>query len=438
MSISLHDELAAAEPKRDRFGRYLIAPAGGGKAVAHTRATTIAETLDDRYNLELWKMRQVAVGLAHRPDLLAQVAAHTTDDKKVLNSVCEDAMAAAKSASGANMGTALHRIIERLNRGEIDRSGVPEMFADRVDAYLDATEGGLTIRRDLVERVAVLARHTIAGTFDLGVEVGGELFVADLKTGSSVDAGARGFAVQLAIYANAETLYDFATDAHTPAPGFSTERAVIIHLPSGGGPCTMHWLDIAAGWEALEHAMWVRSWRKRKGLLATFDERPKATEAKVPARTVKHDFGGQAPTWTPPDEGGAVDLEKAKAGIKRAMGERGLDPGEGSATLQRWVREGDDAGRSWRITDAPTERRFTIYRGVVRMLAWSLADDDARTVLSIVLGEEVQPAMRVGMALGTLTIDEARRLIDVCDALNSGAGIRFDDDGRATLATAAA
>lgn len=214
MSISLYDELAAAEPKRDRFGRYLITPADGGKPVAHTRATTIAETLDDRYNLELWKMRQVAVGLAQRPDLLAQVAAHTTDDKKVLNGVCEDAMAAAKSASGANMGTALHRIIERLNRGEIDRSGVPEMFADRVDAYLAAT-GGLTIRRDLVERVAVLSRHTIAGTFDLGVEVGGELFVADLKTGSGVDAGARGFAVQLAIYANAETLFDFATDTHT-------------------------------------------------------------------------------------------------------------------------------------------------------------------------------------------------------------------------------
>ena len=263
IALDTNDLLAPkAEPKRDRWGRYLIVPQAGGKAVAHTRATTVAETLDDRYNLELWKMRQVALGLAARPDLLAQAAAHTADDKAVLNDVCSQAMDAAAAKSGANLGTALHRIVERHNSGQLD--DCPEMFAERLAAYRDALDSaGVVVRRDLIERVAVLGRHIIAGTFDAGVEIGGRLYVADLKTGSGVDYGARGFSVQLAIYATAETLYDYRTDTHSDAPGFDTERAVIIHLPAAGGPCDLHWIDIAAGADALEHAMWVRSWRKR-------------------------------------------------------------------------------------------------------------------------------------------------------------------------------
>lgn len=277
IALDTNDLLAPkAEPKRDRWGRYLIVPQAGGKAVAHTRATTVAQTLDDRYNLELWKMRQVALGLAARPDLIAQAAAHTTEDKEVLNDVCKQAMDAAAAQSGANLGTALHRIIERHNRGQLDEC--PEMFTERLTAYRDAiAAAGIVVRRDLIERVAVLGRHTIAGTFDAGVEIGGRHYVADLKTGSGVDFGARGFAVQLAIYANAETLYDYNTETHSDAPGFDTERAVIIHLPAAGGPCTLHWIDIAAGADALEHAMWVRSWRKRN-VITSFAAPPAVVE----------------------------------------------------------------------------------------------------------------------------------------------------------------
>ena len=277
IALDTNDLLAPkAEPKRDRWGRYLIVPAAGGKAVAHTRATTVAQTLDDRYNLELWKMRQVALGLAARPDLIAQAAAHTTEDKEVLNDVCKQAMDAAAAQSGANLGTALHRIIERHNRGQLDEC--PEMFTERLTAYRDAiAAAGIVVRRDLIERVAVLGRHTIAGTFDIGVEVGGRHYVADLKTGSGVDFGARGFAVQLAIYANAETLYDYNTETHSDAPAFDTDRGLIIHLPSTGGPAALHWIDIAAGADALEHAMWVRSWRKRN-VITSFAAPPAVVE----------------------------------------------------------------------------------------------------------------------------------------------------------------
>ena len=60
--------LPATEPKRDRWGRPLIVPPDGGKAVPYTRCTTIADTLDERRALEAWMQRQVAVGLAMRPE----------------------------------------------------------------------------------------------------------------------------------------------------------------------------------------------------------------------------------------------------------------------------------------------------------------------------------------------------------------------------------
>ena len=63
-----------AEPERDRWGRYLIVPRDGGKAEAHTRATTVAETLDDRFNLEQWKIRMGIRGVVASKSLYARAA----------------------------------------------------------------------------------------------------------------------------------------------------------------------------------------------------------------------------------------------------------------------------------------------------------------------------------------------------------------------------
>ena len=78
---------ARPEPKRDRYGRYLIA----GKP--YTRATTIADTLDDRYNLEKWGNRMVAKGLANRADLHALASTLDVDKNKgEFNKLCETAI----------------------------------------------------------------------------------------------------------------------------------------------------------------------------------------------------------------------------------------------------------------------------------------------------------------------------------------------------------
>ena len=74
------EALTAAEPKRDRYGRPMVTPRNGGKPKPFTRPTTIADTLDDRHNLELWMQRQVLKGSIARPDLHALAA--TTDPRR--------------------------------------------------------------------------------------------------------------------------------------------------------------------------------------------------------------------------------------------------------------------------------------------------------------------------------------------------------------------
>jgi hypothetical protein len=80
--------------QRDRYGRYMIIPPTGSKSRPYTRATTIAKALDDTYNLEQWKLRICAQGLATRPDLIARIATTSPDDKNTLNQLCTDALAA--------------------------------------------------------------------------------------------------------------------------------------------------------------------------------------------------------------------------------------------------------------------------------------------------------------------------------------------------------
>lgn len=272
-------ETIGAEPKRDGYGRYLIVPDGGGKATAMTRATTVAGVLESRHNIEKWQQRHLAVGLAGRPDLLAQVQSTTIDDKRTLNEVCKKALDASGSDAAASLGTALHRVVELVNRHP--DAPVPDAFAERIEVYRALMAAhGVEVVADCVERIHVLSAMGIAGMADAHVRIGGRRYIFDLKTGSSLAFAAGSFAVQLAIYANATSLYDPATETHDPMPlDVDRERAVICHLPAKGGPASLHWIDIAAGAEALRHAHFGHRWRSRRDLLS--DVEPLRPSAEV-------------------------------------------------------------------------------------------------------------------------------------------------------------
>jgi len=435
------DALQPTEPPRDRYKRYLIAPRDGGKAKAYTRATTVADVLDDRYNLELWKMRQVAVGLTRRNDLLLKVAADE-NDKKTVNAACQEAMDAAAAGAAANTGTALHRILERVDCGELTLAEVPELFADVVERYRSALDAaGVEVVADACERIHVLdgLAEPLAGMADRHVIVGGQRYIADIKTGSGIDYGAGGFAVQLAIYAHATSLYDYVTETHAEPPPLDRERGLIIHVPAAGGDVTLHWLDIAAGREALDHALWARSWRKRKGLLTAYDEPPAAAPTPKRSTPTRIEPSDTTPDRTPATapEGGTVDAAKVQALRDKARADDVV-----ARTMRRWIEDGQRHKVPWAVGDGAqaTERRYALTAAALALAEHLAADRDvagsdavARAALTLVIGDDAQqPVLAVGGLIGTLTIDQARHLWTIATTF----GLTYEDDGTPRLVAA--
>jgi hypothetical protein len=249
----------------DQYGRYLIVPQGQKKPVAHTRVTTFASTLDDRYGLERWGLRMSALGFVARNDLYARLVSTRADDKHALDKLCSEAKEAAAASAGANMGTALHAMCERVDIGE--EVTFPAPFDADVGAYRKAlVDHGVGIIPQFVERYVVLPDLGLGGKLDRIVDFGSQPKICDLKTGVNLDYSWGSIAVQLACYANAATLYDGRTKTHMAMPDVDKDIALVVHLPAGTARCDLYWVDIAAGWQAATHAAWVREWRKRKDL----------------------------------------------------------------------------------------------------------------------------------------------------------------------------
>lgn len=265
-------DLGRPEPRRDRWKRYLVVPPSGGKPVGYTRATTIAKALEDQSSLINWRSRMTAIGLAQRPDLRALVGTYL-DDKRKLDDLCERAAEHGGATARRDLGTALHAMFEQ---SVLDPNYYPpgEYAADIAAIHQALTDAGLTIVAGMVERQVVLDDIKVAGTFDLLlVDHNGRRYIGDLKTGASLDYGAQGFALQLALYAHADALYsqgpakDGSEDVREPMPTVDQDRAVIVHCQPGSGTATVHALDIAAGWDKVEIALEVRAWRSRRNIL---------------------------------------------------------------------------------------------------------------------------------------------------------------------------
>ena len=245
---------------RDRWQRPLIVPPEGGTPVGYARWSSYGDVLEDRFNLEKWKVRTAATGLADRPDLLLSVAAHR-DDKQQLDRLCDQAIEAAKGSSAATTGTALHKLTETVDAGGQLPELPPSAVAD-LDAYRSATRP-LTVLA--VEQFVVCDDPQAAGTFDRIVEYDGTRYVADIKTGS-VKWGIGKIAVQLAGYSRS-VAYEPATGARSRLD-VDQDRALVIHLPQGEGRCSLLWVDIAEGWRGVRMAQSVREWRKTSKKLA--------------------------------------------------------------------------------------------------------------------------------------------------------------------------
>lgn len=293
MTATVNQPLLQPEPKRDRWGRYLLPDPGQPGATSTlpwTRATTFAKSISDTFGLAKWQTRMAVKGVTMRPDLYALAASAPIDDKTTLDRVAEAAKEAAGTTAGANQGTALHTFTERIDRGETVQ--VPPPWDADVAAYVDALDQAkLAVDAALIERIVVLKQFHVAGTFDRLVRAAdGRLLIGDLKTGKDLSYGWLEIAIQLALYARADAVWNGITEQYEPMPAVDLETAVVMHLPVGKGTCTLYSVDIAAGWELAQLCAAVRTARTRKDLAVQLKQ---ARTNRAPAAVMQQEAANQ-------------------------------------------------------------------------------------------------------------------------------------------------
>lgn len=310
--------------RRDRWGRALIVPPEGGKAVPYVRPSSLPDELGDRFNIEQWKLRQCVLGLARRPDLVAHAATLTGDDKGKLAEIVDAALEMVGESTGANFGSAIHAFIEhRLDPAT--SPWIPAQVAIAGAGVMRAlAENGFELVDGTSETFVVNDAIRAAGSLDGLVARDGQTFLFDIKSDSGIskvaDYKVQKWATQLAIYAHAEHGYDFDAEARIElgAPWRILDRSigVVAHVSRETGECVLRFPDLAWGWESAQLARAVYDRKKTKAVAL------QALEASTPVVPV-----------APAVDGAAVAMRAELAARIDVL--RGVDGGI-AALQQRW------------------------------------------------------------------------------------------------------
>jgi hypothetical protein len=261
----------SVDGKVDRWGRYRLPHPVSGRVMPWTRATTFAKSIADTYRLSLWQQRMAIKGLTMRPDLYAATAATPLEDRDALDGLVEKAKEVAGAKTAAGLGTALHSFTEAADRGE---DVTPGPWSPDIAAYSAALPvHGLTVAPGMIERKIVVEQFSVAGTLDRIYRTATpcpqcdrSLCIGDLKTGATLEYGWTEIAVQLALYAHADAIWDMAVmEYERPAP-LCQCNAIVVHLPVGQATATVYDVNIMEGWAAAELCAAVRRWRNVKNL----------------------------------------------------------------------------------------------------------------------------------------------------------------------------
>lgn len=268
-------------PARDRYGRPLLIPRGGTEEDRrwYTRASSLGEMLEDKYNVHKWELRYLAVGLSRRMDLVRLAAAevYTTgfdkvDDKtnrasgKRLDEVIERALDTAKIHEKADYGTVVHARTEPDNEGD----DPDDMQVVDVDAWWDCMKrlGAVILGTELFTANDEI---WVAGTFDNLIYIPGYgIVITDKKTSRDPKES---YDVQLSDYANSD-LYDPETDQRMTLEEYIASKGwdpALLRRDVGllfwikNGRCTAHEVDLVKGYESAKiAALHVRDVHRKK------------------------------------------------------------------------------------------------------------------------------------------------------------------------------
>ncbi len=251
--------------ERDRWGRYLIQPPGKPKKTSYTRVTTIIKTIEDSHNLTNWKLRTALLGVAERDDLLLRIKSLSAEDKRELDRIGETAVEIGGGTSAATKGTAIHSILEMHDRGQYadKKKRPPAELQETITEYTTTLKScGIKILHEYIETCLVNDELEYAGTVDRIVEIDGVRYIADIKTGKTLDFGGLAMAGQLAAYSRCTHATTDGVDRRK-LPHVSQTHGLIIHIPSTAlHHVSIHWVDLANGWIAFDLALRVRAIRQ--------------------------------------------------------------------------------------------------------------------------------------------------------------------------------
>jgi hypothetical protein len=270
----------------------MLVPRGMPKTMRtrYTRASALSGYIEDVAYIHKWQMRYLALGMGRNPDL-AELAAVETYNTGLRNPV----YGRDKSQSGRRLDAIIERamdrvgILEKADRGtaihattEPGAPFVPPHLQEAVDSFHEANRRH-AIRIIGTEQFTANDATMSSGTFDHLVEVPGVpelegVVIGDKKTGAY---SPHEWAIQLSSYANGDP-YNTETDERHSWPGkINLDYAIVWQIDNTVSPVTtrVHVLDIALGWEAAQHAAWVRDWHARNDL--THDLRPPQMIARL-------------------------------------------------------------------------------------------------------------------------------------------------------------
>jgi hypothetical protein len=388
-------------------------------------ASSVAKVPDDSYHLSQWRLRTALIGAAANPHILTAVAGDH-DNKDKLNELVEEAIRLGKGNTGRDYGTAVHRVIERLNTGDTLLE-TPEVAKLREQWNKLLAAEGLEV---VATEGAVLdPERRYSGRFDVKVCKldTGTVHIGDVKTGADADKYLHAHSVQLHLYASAPYLakgiplgdVDFETEEFEPQTGVDQSVGYVFHLPLEGEPSAIP-VDISAGAWCMANVIeptWT--WRNRNDLRV--DVTPKKTR---PRRITPLADASRAVTeaQTAPDEG--LELDKGDPAVVAVRGPyMALREAGGDAWINALRADALAAGVDFHLSGKLTLRRARIMAGLVALTVAEVADDDVlKALVRHVTGHDAMtwPTISAGAAVGSLGATDAALFVAACDAFVAG------------------
>lgn len=211
----------------DGYQRYKVPSPSTGKLTGFTRATTVARTTSDEYNLEQWKIRTKVMAVLKAQDafdrcadgryptsdedrelaaLYAQLLKAMDDGKsRPINQAIDRIDDVSGGADARELGGAVHDWLGELDSGRILLHQIPEQFQPYALAYQEClARAGLIAVPEYIERLVLNNRgiETICGRIDriYRCVTDEQLYLGDLKTSESLDFSLLEYSIQFAGY----------------------------------------------------------------------------------------------------------------------------------------------------------------------------------------------------------------------------------------------